>query len=58
MPMYDLLKYSDSYSKSSGILWKYCKDDLNDNMTQSESFKSKIKITVKAPATGNTKMLI
>ena len=58
MPMYDLLEYSDSYSKSSGILWKYCKDDLNDNMTQSESFKSKIKITVKAPATGNTKMLI
>ena len=56
--MYDLLEYSDSYSKSSGILWKYCKDDLNDNMTQSESFKSKIKITVKAPATGNTKMLI
>ena len=31
------------------------KDDPNDNMTQSESFKSKIKITGKTPAAGNTK---
>ena len=26
MLMYNLIKYSDSYSKSSGSLWKYCKD--------------------------------
>ena len=33
-----------------------CKDDPNDNITQSELFKSKIKITGKTPATGNTKV--
>ena len=27
MPMYNLTEYSDNYSKASGILWKYCRDD-------------------------------
>ena len=45
MPMYNLIKYSDNYSKTSGNLWQYYKDDLNDNLTDSESFKSKAKIT-------------
>ena len=36
-------------------VWQYYKDDPNDNITQSESFKSKIKITGKTPAAGNTK---
>ena len=31
------------------------KDDPNDNLTDSESFKSKIKITGKTPADGNMK---
>ena len=26
MPMYNLIEYSDNYSKTSGGLWKYCKD--------------------------------
>ena len=43
MPMYNLIEYSDNYSKTSGSLWQYYKDDPNDNITQSESFKSKIK---------------
>ena len=30
-------------------------DDPNDNITQSESFKSKMKITGNTPADGNTK---
>ena len=30
-------------SKTSGSLWHYYKVDPNDNITQSESFKSKIK---------------
>ena len=34
---------------------QYYKDDPNDNMEQSESFKSKIRITGKTPADGNTK---
>ena len=55
MPMYNLIEYSDNYSKTCGSLWQYYKDDPNDNITQSESFKSKIKITGKTPAAGNTK---
>ena len=27
MPMYNLIEYSDDYSKKSGILWQYCCDD-------------------------------
>ena len=34
-----------------------CRDDPSDNFTDSESFKSKIKITVKIPDDGNTKDL-
>ena len=55
MPMYNLIEYSDNYSKTSGSLWQYYKDDPNDSMEQSESFKSKIKITGKTPPNGNTK---
>ena len=53
--MYNLIEYSDNYSKRSGSLWQYYKDDPNDNITQSESFKYKIKIIGKTPAAGNTK---
>ena len=55
MPMYNLIEYSDNYSKTSGSLWKYYKGDPNDNLTDSESFKSKVKITGKTPNNGNTK---
>ena len=55
MPMYNLIEYSDNYSKTSGSLWQYYKDDPNDNLTDSESFKSKVKITGKTPDDGNTK---
>ena len=47
MPMYNFKEYGDNYSKTSGSLWQYYKDDRNDNITLSELFKSKIKITVK-----------
>ena len=57
MPMYNLTENSDNYSKTSGGLWKYYWDDSNDNITQSESFKYKIKITGKTPATENTKVV-
>ena len=26
IPMYNLIEYSDKYSKTSGSLWQYCKD--------------------------------
>ena len=55
MPMYNLIEYSDNYSKTSGSLWQQSKDDPNDNITQSESFKYKIKITGKTLENGNTK---
>ena len=55
MPMYKLIEYSDNYSKASGSLWKYYKDDPTDNITDSESFKSKVKITGKTADDSNTK---
>ena len=54
MPMHNLIEYSDNYSKTSGSLWQYYKEDPNDNLTASESFKSKVKITGNTPASGNT----
>ena len=53
--MYSLIQYSASYSKTSGSLWQYYKDEPNDNLANSESFKSKVKITGKTPNNGNTK---
>ena len=54
MSVYNLIEYSDNYSKTSGSLWQYCKDipakydngviiDFNgDNVTDSFNFKTKI----------------
>ena len=55
MPMYNLIEDSDNYAKTSGCLWQYYRDELNDNLADSESFKSKIKITGKTPDNGNEK---
>ena len=43
--------------KDKKVYGKYYRDDSKDNITQSESFKLKIKMTGKTPADGNTKML-
>ena len=54
MPMYNLIEYSNNYSKTSGSLWQYCKEipavdndgDIADfngaNATDSFNFKTKI----------------
>ena len=42
--MYNLIEYSDNYSKSSKSLRQSYRDDPNDNITDSKSFKYKIKI--------------
>ena len=54
MQMYNLIKHSDNYSKTSGNIWQYCKDkpavnkngnivDFNvANATDSFNFKTKI----------------
>ena len=55
VPLYDLLEYSDNYAKTSESLWQYYRDEPNDNVADSESFKSKIKIREKTPAAGNEK---
>ena len=52
MPMYNLIEYSDNYTKTSGSLWKYCLDRpalnnnaivdfADDNLTDSFNFKVK-----------------
>ena len=41
--MYNLIECSDNYSKTSGSLSKYYKDEPNDNIADPESFKSKIR---------------
>ena len=55
MPMYNLIEYSDNYEKTSGSLWQYYRDEPHDNFANSESFKSKIKITGKTSNNGNEK---
>ena len=57
MLMYNLTEYSDNYSKTCGSLWQYYKDEPIDNLTDSESFKSKIKITGNTPNDVIQKML-
>ena len=57
MPMFNLIKYSDNYSKTSGSLWEYYKDEPNDNLADSESFKRKIKIAGNTLADATTKVV-
>ena len=55
MPMYNLIEYSDNYSKTSGSLWQYCKDipavDNNNAIINfaennlSDSFNFRVKMT-------------
>ena len=55
MPMYNLIEHSDNYSETSGSLWQCYKDEPNDNLADSEPFKSNVEITGKNPDNGNTK---
>ena len=54
MPMYNLIEYSNNYSKRWGRLWRY-RDEPNDNITEYESLTYKIKIKGETPDDGNTK---
>ena len=67
MPMYNLIEYGDAYSKTSGSLWQYYRDEptlnANDeiiefpaNNNNNASFKFKQQITGKRGNSG-TKML-
>ena len=55
MPMYNLMEYSGNYAKTSGSLWQYYRDEPNNNLANSESFKFKVKITGKTPNDDNEK---
>ena len=57
MSMYNLIEYSNNYSKTSGSLWQYYKDEPHDNLSDSEPFKSKVKITENTPNNGNAKVV-
>ena len=54
MPMYNLIECNGNYSKTSGSLSKYYKDDPNANLADSGSFKPKIKLIGSIPDDGNT----
>ena len=63
MPMYNLIEYSDNYSKTSGSLWQYCKEipAINDDgdivdfngANAIDSFDFKTKITGQTAANNN-----
>ena len=55
MPMYNLIEYSDNYAKTLASLWQYFRDEPDDNIEDSESFKFKVKITGKTPNNNNVK---
>ena len=55
MSMYNLIKYSNNYAKTFGILQQHYRDESNNNLADSESFKSKLKITGTTPDAGNEK---
>ena len=57
MPMYNLTKYSDNYSDSSGILWGFKRDEVTNNADVTDdnnapSFKYKASITDNTEANG------
>ena len=69
MPMYNLLEYSNNYSNTSGSLWNYYRNEINDSAnenndaencrinnnktTTSKSFAYKAKIIGKTPNHNN-----
>ena len=44
MSMYNLIEYSDNYSKTSGNLYQFFRNEPNNIMADSESFKFKSKL--------------
>ena len=56
--MYNLIEYSDNYSKTSGNLWQYCKDmsaaDNNGNIVEFNDANATDPFNFKANMTGQT----
>ena len=56
MLMYNLIKYSDNYAKTSWSLWKYCRYGQDDaNIADSKLFRFKARITGSTLATDSIK---
>ena len=55
MLIYNLMKYSDNYSKMSEKLWQYYRDEPANTIQDSESFKFKNKMTGNARDNGDPK---
>ena len=71
MPMYILIEYSNNYSKTTGILWQYYRDEpfLDANATIADSsadntnsasfkFKTKIASTTQNDGTKNLRIMV
>ena len=70
IPMYNLIEYSDNYSKTSGSLWQCCKDIpavnddnaivnfTNNNLTDSFNFKVKMTGQTGNNGTKNVKIMV
>ena len=56
LPLYDLIEYSNNYSKTLGSLSQYYSDESNDNIAHFESFQFKVKITGNTTDADNKKM--
>ena len=55
MPIYNSIEYYNNYLKMYGSLWQYYKDEAGEDMENSKSFSSKVKITGKTLVDGNKK---
>ena len=42
MPMCNLLEYSDNYSMTSGGLWNYYRDEVNDDENENDNINIRI----------------
>ena len=60
MPMYSLIEYSDNYSDTSGSLWDFKRDDIDNNADATNddnatSFKYKANFITNTEANGTKK---
>ena len=70
MSMYNLIEYSDAYSKTSGSLWQYYRDEpaldnngniidiLDNNKSNSCKFKQQITVQTGNSATKNVEIIV
>ena len=71
MPMYNLIEYSNNYSKTSGTLWQYFRDEptltdagaikhfhVGNNDSVSFKFKQKITVVTGANGTKNIEIMV